>query len=260
MSGVGDGEGNPSSHTAPPRRGGAALEEWLKTEHLPLAEQLDRLAADIDLYRDLQSQGFSGRDYEYFETVLACYGQAVIAGWLCRRTIEAKCREKRLRHVPRLEAVDLSADDVDEIVLETVAEALFYFRDRVLAPSKWDANRGASLRTFFIGQCLIRFVAVMNRWLNEQNRDILGDDEDVRERDEVSAIDVEGDVITSLATNQALRCVSRADARIAISLQSQGFSLREIGNRLGRTEKAVEGMIAYAKRQIRQQAGRTETA
>ncbi|MBB5167641.1 hypothetical protein [Mycobacterium sp. AZCC_0083] len=123
--------------------------------------------------------------------MLARYGHAIVAGWLTRRTIEARCREKRLRHVPSLEEVDLGISDVDEIADETVAEALSYFRDRVLIPSKWNPRRGASLRTFFVGQCLIRFVAVMNRWLTEQGRDVLGDDTAIRAHSQAALTDVE---------------------------------------------------------------------
>jgi DNA-directed RNA polymerase specialized sigma24 family protein len=232
-----------------------ALEEWLQSEQLPLAEQVDRLAADSALYADLRRQGFTGQDYQYVETVLARYGHAIIAGWLTRRTIEAKCREKKLRHVPNLEEVDLGISDVDEIADETVAEALFYFRDRVLIPGKWEPRRGASLRTFFIGQCLIRFVGVMNRWLTEQGRDVLGDDTDIRTHEEAAVTDVENDVIHTLAAERALQHVTREDARVALTMQSRGYSLREIAIGLGRTEKAVESMIAYAKKQIRHKIG-----
>ncbi|GAA1701302.1 putative transcriptional rgulator [Mycolicibacterium murale] len=256
-----DSDRDKSSCSAVPQAAaGSAIDDWLQTEHVPLAEQVDRLAADSELYRHLKLQRFDGPDYDYFETVLARYGQAVIAGWIHQGTIETKCREKRLRHVPRLEGVKFSADDIDEIVLETVAEALYFFRDRVLAIGLWDASKGASLRTYFIGQCLIRFVAVTNRWLQEQAADVLGIEDDVRQNEVVAATDVEANVINALAAHQALQHVSRADARVALRLQARGYSLREISKHPGRTEKAVESMIGHAKRQIRQKTTGTESA
>jgi DNA-directed RNA polymerase specialized sigma24 family protein len=254
------GSGDSPRQAAAELRASPAPEEWLSTEHLPLAEQIDRLAADSDLVQDLRSRGFNGPDYRYFESVLAGYGQAVIAGWMHRRTIEAKCREKRLRHVPQLDGIVFTNDDIDEVVLETVAEALFYYRDRVLLLDRWDADRGASLRTFFVGQCLIRFVSVMNRWLTEQSRDVLGIDEDLREDEVADATDVETDVINALTAHQALQHVTRADARLALTLRSQGHTVREIANQMARTEKSVEGMIGYAKRQIRQHTLGRESA
>ncbi|SPM30637.1 hypothetical protein MTAB308_4146, partial [Mycobacterium terramassiliense] len=239
---------------------GSAIEEWLQSEHLSLAEQVDRLAADTALYAGLRRQGFAGQDYDYVETVLARYGHAIIAGWLTRGVIEARCREKKLRHIPNLEEVDLGVGDVDEIADETVAEALFYFRDRVLLPGRWDPVRGASLRTFFVGQCLIRFVAVMNRWLTEQGRDLLGEDTDVRAVEQAALTDVESDVLRTLAAEQALERVTRQDARLALTMQSRGYTLREIAARMGRTEKAVESMIAYAKKQIRHKIEGTGSA
>lgn len=260
MDSLGGDRAESSSSIVPPVSAESAVEDWLRNEHLSLAEKVDRLAADTELYRYLEHQRFDGPDYEYFQTVLARYGQAVIAGWMHRGIIEAKCREKRLRHVPDLGGVRFHNDDVDEIVLETVAEALYYFRDRVLVVGGWDADRGASLRTYFIGQCLIRFVSVANRWLKEQAGDFLGIKDDVRQ-DEVDAeADVEADVLNALAAHQVLQHVSRADARIALRLQSRGYSLREISHQLGRTEKAVESMIGHAKRQIRQHMMGMESA
>lgn len=254
------GERAESRSTVPQNGAESTIEEWLRIEQVPLAEQVDRLTADTELYKHLERQRFDGPDYDYFQTVLARYGQAVIAGWMHRGIIETKCREKGLRKVPNLTDVRFHDDDVDEIVLETVAQALYYFRDRVLAVGGWDADKGASLRTYFIGQCLIRFVSVINRWLKEQAVDLLGIEDDVRQDDVEAGADVETDVLNAVTAHQALQHVSRADARVALHLQSRGYSLREISHQLGRTEKAVEGMIGHAKRQIRDRMSGVESA
>jgi hypothetical protein len=39
-----------------------------------------------------------------------------------------------------------------------------------LLANRWDPKKGASIKTFFIGQCLIRFVNVYNRWRDNDRR------------------------------------------------------------------------------------------
>jgi hypothetical protein len=49
----------------------------------------------------------------------------------------------------------------------------------VLRRQRWDYRKGASLRTYFIGQCLSRFANVYRRWYtNEQNNHYLATDDD----------------------------------------------------------------------------------
>jgi hypothetical protein len=40
----------------------------------------------------------------------------------------------------------------------------------VLKPGKWDYHRGATLKTFFVGACLLQFPNVFEVWATEQRR------------------------------------------------------------------------------------------
>jgi DNA-directed RNA polymerase specialized sigma24 family protein len=62
---------------------------------------------------------------------------------------------------------------------------------------------------------------------------------------------VEDDVIRQSITVAALRLVRSGDARRAMVLVGYGYTYSEIAERLGKTEKAVERMVAYAREQIR---------
>jgi len=63
-------------------------EEWLlEPEYLELAEQVDRLAGDVELVTLLALGGYEGRDWDYFATELAKYGLAVLGGWMRRGLI-----------------------------------------------------------------------------------------------------------------------------------------------------------------------------
>ena len=49
-------------------------------------------------------------------------------------------------------------------------------------PGKWDPRKGASLTTYFIGQCMIQFPNVYRRWWRETKRPEVPLDQDTIER------------------------------------------------------------------------------
>jgi hypothetical protein len=51
-------------------------------------------------------------------------------------------------------------DVAEELSGETVAKALHYFRENVLMRQRWNASKGASIKTYFIGQSLFQFANV----------------------------------------------------------------------------------------------------
>ncbi len=48
-----------------------------------------------------------------------------------------------------------------------MAVALNKFRDTVLRRHRWDSTRGATIKTYFIGQCLIHFSNIYRSWIAE---------------------------------------------------------------------------------------------
>ncbi|MGW5187822.1 hypothetical protein ACWEOO_01105 [Kribbella sp. NPDC004138] len=131
------------------------------------ADHLDRLQADYELVLELGWRNFQGPDYDYdyFQGELVKYAMAVLTSWIRKRTI---LHYRRQRGYGGLPAAPADAFDdrglVEDRVLETVGKALVKFHDYVLVGGRWDYRRGASLRTYFIGQCLIQFANVYNSW------------------------------------------------------------------------------------------------
>lgn len=74
-------------------------------------------------------------------------------------------RRSNQRLVPRHALYD--PENADELANETVAVALNKFRDTNLRRHRWDSTRGATIKTYFIGQCLIRFPNIYRSWLAE---------------------------------------------------------------------------------------------
>lgn len=219
-------------------------------------ERLDRLAADVELVTSLALAGYAGPEWDYFENELAKYGMAVIGAWMRKRLILGKCRTKGFGGLPDLDR-DFDYDEVDELTGETVATALRYFRNDVLMRNRWDARRGATLRTFFIGQCLLRFANVYRRWYGNEVRNQLAD----MSGDKLVVLaGAAPDDTARTATDRhtieaALASVPNPHVRRAMLLTALGVKQAEIAYELGVTEKAVERMLAHQRQRLGRRAG-----
>ncbi len=89
---------------------------------------------------------------------------------------------------------------------EVVTVALAPFRDEVLLPGLWDPAKGASLTTYFVGQCILRFPNVYRSWLAHLEEYRLHGEEVLHEQRGDWAI--EDEVIAHRAQIEALRLVA----------------------------------------------------
>jgi hypothetical protein len=223
------------------------------------ARDVDRLQGDADMLLQLQLERYRGRAWNYFADVLARYGYAVLLSWAGRGLLLQKCREKGIRGLPR-EIGPLDPDDAVELASETVAVAIHFFRTSVLMRNRWDPEGGASLRTFFIGQCLIRFPDVYRIWRKEQR-----DPARERVRAEADPNEPAGDdpARTALQRVEADEALEDLDPRTAtvLRLSAQDLPQEEIARELERrtgqpvTAKSVEAILyRHRRRQKRKGA------
>jgi len=127
-----------------------------------------RAAADRELLDEMAAAGFAGPVHEMFTSSLAAYGLAVMLAWIGSGEITARCQAAG-RPLPGDAAPEtLSADDRLEVAAETVARALRYFFIRVVRAGQWDHRRGTSLRTFFVGACVLQFPPVYGAWTGKR--------------------------------------------------------------------------------------------
>lgn len=153
---------------------GHVPEHWLHGVANAEARGLAELTADRELLDRLMWEGYAGPDYERFADRLARYGYAVVNAWCLKGLIFSRCADKGWT-LPRAR---ITPDDATELAAETVTIALVKFRETVLIPRKWDPAKGASLNTFFVGQCLLRFLNVYRRWHRETRPLQLAEDPD----------------------------------------------------------------------------------
>jgi DNA-directed RNA polymerase specialized sigma24 family protein len=215
----------------------------------------ERLLEDADLVNELRQLNFAGPLYEVFEEVLARYGLSVTRAWIRQGAIFGKCREKGISGLAEAPPGALTKPDVaEQLAGETVAQALRGFHDTVLVPGRWDPARGASLKTFFIGQCLIRFVTVYRLWLhtevypNLQER--LVDDLAVFDR---PASGGPGADPADLAVIQQEIDIVLADApartKTMLVLLAAGYTQADVANMLNLSQNAVQKAVSYWRNQ-----------
>jgi DNA-directed RNA polymerase specialized sigma24 family protein len=217
-------------------------------------ERLQRLQADEELLLALQLYQFTGRLWERFSRELSRYGLGVLRAWIRHGTIYGKAKALTGYGLGRIEGWP---DDqtIDDIATDTVVAALIYFRDKVLMNRRWQASGGASLGTFFIGQCLYQFANIYRSALRAELERIDQATTPMAElpEDRFDLIKgIEETIVANDTVREAMALLSTDRARRALFMQEHGFSQREIADELGLPDaKSVENLIGYQLRQLR---------
>jgi DNA-directed RNA polymerase specialized sigma24 family protein len=114
----------------------------------------------------------------------------------------------------------------------------------------WDASKGASLRTYFIGACLLNFGKVYNKWWRGKVID-LG-------MQRIDPTDAEHPLVAvpddraidpcdhAVARDQADRALAELDPQLRpiVALLADGYSQAEAAEHEGVTRKSVERRLA----------------
>ena len=222
-------------------------------------ENASRRLQDQGLVDDLSAVGFAGPLFEITVTEFAAYGIAVQMAWMRTGEIVRQCKARgRPVRADSVPAEHWSRDDRLEIASETTARALKFFVGEVLKPHRWDCMRGATLKTFFIGSCLLQFPNVFDRWMGEQDRwarthDPDADIADIEDADalrrDVRWSDPTGETaMRRQAVREALSDIADPRTREAARLYALGCSFAEAGAQVGLSAAAVEGRLYRLRR------------
>jgi hypothetical protein len=214
-------------------------------------ENASRRLQDRGLVDALFAVGFAGPLFEITVTEFAAYGIAVQMAWMRTGEIVRQCKARgRPVQAGSLVTGQWSRDDRLEIASETTARALKFFVEDVLKPRRWDYLRGATLKTFFIGSCLLQFPNVFDRWMREQDRwarthdaDAEIEDADTLRRDARWSDPTSETAINRQAACAALDGITDPRTREAARLCAIGWSIAEAGERVGLSPAAVEGRL-----------------
>lgn len=159
---IGEGEGERIQPPAPR----AVPTKWLAPfAGEEEARRLAELQADNELLNRIMWADYAGPEWDLLADRLIAYGYAVFFAWLRKGSIFQRCEQRGVQ----LRRTERSRDRAEATSLagETVTLSVVKFRETVLIPRVWRPDGGASLETFFVGQCLIRFPNIYRRWLKE---------------------------------------------------------------------------------------------
>jgi hypothetical protein len=211
-------------------------------------ENAGRRLAGRALADELAAAGYAGPVLEVTVNELAAYGIAALMAWTRTGEIARKCRARGrpLAGADRVTAA-WSRGDRLELAVEAAARALRYFVDEVLRPGRWDYRRGATLRAYFVGACLLQFPNVYEAWVSEQKRwgaaglagPGAGEAAAPGRGDPARAGPVAGDVIRRLQVRGILAGIPGARAREAAQMVVPGYEQAEAGAELGLAAAAV---------------------
>ena len=125
-------------------------------DDLPPDEGLDRILGDADLLYRLQLRGYAPEQWRRPSEEFARYGFDAMVGWLFAGRIWYEVYKKTGRH-PRRPEAPFDRDAVQTLASDTVVAALDAFLENVLKSNRWDPQKGASLKIYFVGQWCFRF-------------------------------------------------------------------------------------------------------
>jgi DNA-directed RNA polymerase specialized sigma24 family protein len=207
---------------------------------------------DVALLHVLQAAGCAGPAWDRLAVDLAEFGFSMVSTWLSTRIISQKCKEKgRGVTLPH----DWTAEDREDLVTMTVSDGMEMLRQALLA-GKWNPEKRASLRTYFLGSCLLAFPNVLRQWRNDRERyrraatayglDMAARPQAVNPVDVVDALDA----LRSLTRNESKRDQAMRYLRFL------DFTPTEIAYILGLTPTAVTTQLSRLNRRKRHDNGR----
>lgn len=235
-------------------------EQWLvghlaEFDELAEARRLERIAEE-EIITLLQLQAFDRRTPEWrtVASALIEYGYSVFMAW----TVTGVVRHMAARHaggrgvngLARLpERLQLTHDDAHALVADLIATSVEAFRTRTLMDPRrtWRADGGASLKTYFVGRCLMELPDAYERWERAERfsgLELLDSTDDGRHGQDVESAGVADVRIDELVD---------IEVRVMFELQLAGYSLLEIADVLteagyAHTEGSVRTRMSLARK------------
>jgi hypothetical protein len=238
---------SPPTQAAPaePQDGSAlklpvGLAELAEFDDSAEAKRLALLERDAELLHKLMLGGYTGRDWDAFADVLARYAYPVILSWIHKGTLVQRCFAKGV-HAPRLFRHKRS--DREDIARSIVAEAIYSFRNHVLIPGRWNAGKGATLKTYFIGRCLLQYPNAYREWRSQNVCPRIDPEELARQLALRTNLPATTDLLAELHRRLPEVVKEEQSPAFLAALFAAGFSQKKIAAAAGLTTMAVQSKI-----------------
>jgi hypothetical protein len=224
----------------------------------------EREPDDAVLVEELRAAGFSGLTYDRMEERLAAYAIDVLDGMFRKRTIYRAVAARAFPLQPtHEEALLLCTSEADrmELVLDATADGLVLFRRKGLEGGEWSPELGASLRTYFVGACLMCLPNVFRRWQRSRShlRSVVAIPvetlEMVAPADRIPAQrDMADRVADRLQAEEELERMPPQIREAMVRMALYGESVADVAAIVGMSPRALEGRIHRYKAKRRGEA------
>ncbi|WP_327072082.1 ECF-type sigma factor [Kitasatospora purpeofusca] len=212
-----------------------------------------KLAADRELYEQLKADEFTGIRYTLFQEDLWRYGWKCLLAWMRDGSFVTRCQQRLIFFpAPFTEVEELSRreDAREEIAARALATALPSFT--CTFEFFWEPGKGATIRTYFIGQCLFALRDAYREWATGHRRRHRAalDSDTVRSAE--SDPEHQALVLDSL---QTILEGASIEARAVCNLMlTTGGTQEQIAEQLGTTRKSVERHLSRLRARARELA------
>jgi DNA-directed RNA polymerase specialized sigma24 family protein len=235
---------------------------------LPDDDRAERPLADEEIVRRLAREHFDpkGPTWRILSETLIAYGYSVFKGWLMTGAVyraAASHGSAGIRGLARIpKDLKLREDDAHDLTATLLTTAIARFR-RTLQDGGWRPNGGASLRTFFVGRCLMELPDVYERWRRQQDRwarevtDVSGVDDGRFSADPADA------AVASVHLDELLPPTEYEHVRVMLTLAQSGYTVAEISclfteAGIPYSEATVRTRISRTRAKVRKQQDRSE--
>ncbi len=222
---------------------GDFIDALAKKEATAEARRLQRLA-DREIVLTLELQGFdtSTPEWRLFAEALIEYAYSVLVGWLVTGVIYQMAAAQRngkgvhgLNKVP--DDLRLHGDEPHALATEVVIVAIRKFRVKTLMnkdPSKrWRVDGGASIKTFFIGRCLMELPDAFEKWDRTERRTRLEVDpyDKLIGKNATDRVNLEAPALASAELDRVFDGIDPL-IRVMFELHQEGYTYEEIAEML----------------------------
>lgn len=236
----------------------------------PFDEQLDstardrqeRLTVDQEILAVLKSCDFRGPAWAEFIEALVAYAYQPLLFWIRSRRIVHLCRGKGIP-LPTDFVKPMTDQEMEQVTRDVLADAVIKF-ESLLRQGRWSPQGGATLTTYFVGQCIICFPNSYRAWRRD-NRPPSWESLSALDEDSARFSGVQGQTDpadAALAAVEVQRMAKELDSRTfdAIRLQQEGYQIVEIAELLGESPKAIEMALYHHRRRMRDEGEQNEPA
>lgn len=218
-----------------------------------------RRAKDAEMVETLRAQGFAGPQFEEFARELMEYAWPILLGWTHTGEIFRRARRAGCPVPAHLIVPEWTQDDRYEVVDDCLMEALEAFRINALAGRRWSPAKGAALRTYYVGACVLAFRKVYEAWSKQhtaaqRTRTYTGvDDDPVAAIPDQRVADPCHTAVIHDTIDRILPLLATPELRKAVAWRGAGCTQEEAASLAGLSVKALEGRLARVRTKVREQ-------